>query len=122
VSVFRRKPEPRKPAPREREPHPDARVEAELQRVLALQRAVRRTEARLEDIGREQQKVSDERRADVSRSRPNDRPLAALACELREERLRLEAGLAPLHDEVSKRLADLGDYALYLYAPPEYPK
>jgi hypothetical protein len=40
--------------------------------------------------------------------------LTSLSATLREERDALEAELAPLHDEISKRLADLGEDALLL--------
>jgi len=56
----------RTPPPPPRKPHPDGRLEAELQRVMALQRQVRRIEARLEDI-----RVQRRRLDDLARCRNN---------------------------------------------------
>jgi predicted nucleic acid-binding Zn-ribbon protein len=109
VSWFRKPPPPALPA---RVPHPDGRVEAELQRVMALQRQVARTEARVGDINRELNLLAQKIRVNYGSSGMHD--LTSLSATLREERDALEAELAPLHDEISKRLADLGEDALLL--------
>jgi hypothetical protein len=103
------------PPPAERKPHPDSRVEAELQRVLALQRAITRTEARLKNVRDAQWRVDEDLREYAGQSPVQD--LAKQAGELRKERADLEASLLPMHEEIARRLADLGDYALYLYGP-----
>jgi hypothetical protein len=102
----------RKPPPPARVPHPDGQVEAELQRVMALQRAGRRRESRVEDINRELRLLAQKIRSSYGSSGIHD--LTSLSATLREERDALEAELAPLHDEISKRLADLGEDALLL--------
>jgi predicted nucleic acid-binding Zn-ribbon protein len=113
VSWFRKPPPPRElPA---RVPHPDGQVEAELQRVMALQRQVARIETRLADI-RDQRLVleASAHARDNNGSWSEAQRLLAQSAALREERDALEAELAPLHDEISKRLADLGEDALLL--------
>jgi predicted nucleic acid-binding Zn-ribbon protein len=112
MGIFRRT-----PPPREREPAPDSRVEAELQRVLALQRAVERTEGRLADIRVQQDKVDYDRRNNASYP-GMIKALTQQAEDLREERTALESSLQPWHEEIATRLAALGNDALYLYPPP----
>lgn len=114
MSWLRRQPPP-SPAP-QRTPHPDSRVEAELQRVLSGQRAARRAEERLRDITRTQHLIDLKRERGVGPGRADH--LRQQARELREERDELERALAALHDEISGRLAALGDDALMLYGPP----
>jgi predicted nucleic acid-binding Zn-ribbon protein len=105
-----RKPSP--PALPVRVPHPDGRVEAELQRVMAMQRTALRAESRVGDINQELRLLAQKIRANYGSRGMHD--LTGLSSALREERDALEAGLAPLHDEISKRLADLGEDALLL--------
>jgi seryl-tRNA synthetase len=108
VSWFRRVPQ----AP-PRQPHPDGRTEAELQRVLALQRAAQRTEDRIEDIRGEQKRLGTSiRKAAGSEYTSTD--LREQARVLRGERRDLEAQVAWMHAEITRRLAELGDGAVYL--------
>jgi seryl-tRNA synthetase len=117
VSWLRRQPPP-PPAP-ERTPHPDSRVEAELQRVLAAQRAARRAEERLEEIRAQRAKLEDKaRRANGHGSHTIASALRSQSRELSEEAAVLESGLPAMYDEISGRLAALGDDALMLYGPP----
>ena len=100
-----------------RKPHPDPRSEAQLQRVLSLYEAVRRTEDRIEGITRSQDSNDFERR----QASPSERTSAALAQqaeELRAERASLEEFIAATHEEIFKRLLDMGDDALYLGPVP----
>ena len=101
--------------PPERTPHPDSRVEAELQRVLSMQRTAARTEARLGAVTLAQAKLDERRRAYADDGKSVNDQLARQARELRDERRELEASLGPLHDEIAARLAALGDDALMLY-------
>jgi hypothetical protein len=108
---------PPPPAP-ERTPHPDSRVEAELQRVLSMQRAAERIERRLDDIRGRRSELEDSasRRANSGSSSIAKR-LMEQSAELRKERDDLEAQLPAMHDEISRRLAALGEDALMLYGP-----
>jgi hypothetical protein len=115
MSPLRRQPPPQP----QRTPHPDSRVEAELQRVLSIQRAIGRIERRIEDI-RVQRLILEElaaRRYNGGSTHIADE-LARQSGILREERDALEAELPLMHDEIAKRLAELGDDALALYEMP----
>lgn len=117
MSWLRRQPPP--PPPPQRKPHPDSRVEAELQRVLSLQRAIERTERRIEDIRGQRlslEELAERRYSGGSTVIANN--LTRQSATLREERDALEAQLPLLHDEIAKRLAELGDDALALYEMP----
>jgi len=113
VSLFRRTP-PKPP----REPYPDARVEARLQHVLALYRRARLTEARLADIGAQQEACDDNRQSVAYHGNRGYKDQAAVLAEhsedLRCERTVLEQSLSSAHEEIAKILADLGDHASYL--------
>lgn len=90
-----------------RQPHPDARIEAELQRVISLRRAVARKETLLDkdhrDIGVMRRKL---RHDGASGSAPM---WAAHAEELQSEAAGLEAEIAKLHDEIAERISRLDD-------------
>jgi hypothetical protein len=111
--MFRRKAEPEP----ERRPHPDPRTEAQLQRVLALYASARRTEARLADITAEQRLLDQKARAYADEPGTSKR-LAEQSGRLRAERLELEAFIGQAHEDITVRLGDLGDDALYLNAGP----
>lgn len=85
---------------------PDGRVEAQLQRVLSLYRAVERTERRVEDIRREQGEVDYKIRNGFERG--------SQARTLRSERDELEAFIRTRHEEIAKLLGDLGEDAAFL--------
>jgi hypothetical protein len=97
-----------------RQPHPDGGVEAELQRVIGLQRAVARTEARIEDIRRAQVKLDHDIRSSARDYMVNSSILERQAKVLREEREALEAQVRGTQEEVSRRLAALGTDASLL--------
>lgn len=101
-----------------RTPHPDSRVEAELQRILSMQRAAERAERRLEDIRAQRAGLeSSAARRNNSGEGAIARHLLSQSEGLRAEAVTLEAGLPALHDEIAVRLADLGEDALMLYGP-----
>jgi predicted nucleic acid-binding Zn-ribbon protein len=102
-------------APAQPDRHPNGGIEAQLQRVRDLQRGVRRTEARIEDIRRQQDKLDTRRRVRASGWGSDERDsLTAQAAELRAERADLEASMARLHGDVAALLAELGPDAVYL--------
>jgi hypothetical protein len=99
----------------ERGPHPNGGMEARLQRVRDLQRAVGRSEARIEDIRGQQNQLDTKRR--VRAASANGRELEGLkeqAAELRTERAELEASVVRTHADVAALLAELGPDAVYL--------
>jgi hypothetical protein len=109
VSLFRRSP----PPPEPRRPHPDGRVEAQLQRVLSLYSAVDRTAARIGSITSEQEKLDDKIRASAGYGVTTGH-LHAQARELRAERTRLEAFISARHEEITELLTELGEDAAFL--------
>jgi aminoglycoside phosphotransferase (APT) family kinase protein len=97
-----------------RVPHPDGRVEAELQRVLSMRRAAGRIETRLGDILRTLREVDADRFRHSGGNEVRAQSLARFAEELRGERVKLEAELPALQEELSERLAALGGDAILL--------
>jgi hypothetical protein len=112
MNLFRRTPPP--PEPPQRTPHPDSRVESELQRIIAMQRSAARCEARLKDLAVAQRNV-DESRIEWAYDASHARALAEQSEDMRNERAELEDALAALHEAIVSRLAALGDDALMLY-------
>lgn len=106
MSWFRRKP----PA---RQPHPDSRIEAELQRVLALQRAAARTEAVVAGLNSEAAKMDAFARRNAH-SYDAAGYSSVRARELRNQAAEQEERVSKLHDEIAKRLEALGEDALWL--------
>jgi hypothetical protein len=102
----------RAPAP-PRKPHPDGRVEAQLQRVLSLYAAVTRTEDRIGDIRLEQALLDSKIRTSAGYY-SNVRDAVAQAAVLRTERNRLEAVISARHEEAAKLLGELGKDAAFL--------
>jgi chromosome segregation ATPase len=101
ASMFRRKAAP------PRLPHPDPRVEAELQRIISLRRALDRREAQL-DADTDSVRILRRRLrrdADAGEVPQWQQQIA----DLREEIERLEAEVAGLHDQVEKRIGTLDD-------------
>jgi len=115
MSWLRRKPAPPAlPALPARTPHPDSRVESELQRVIAMQRSAGRYEARLKDLT-VAQRNADESRIESAYDASHARALGEQSEDMRKERAELEDALAALHEAIVSRLAALGDDALMLY-------
>jgi predicted nucleic acid-binding Zn-ribbon protein len=105
---------PWRTAPRQ-DRHPDGGVEAQLQRVRDLQRGVRRAEARIEDIRRQQDRLDSRRQRRAESMDFEERAsLVAQAAELRAERAELEASVARTHADVAALLAELGPDSVYL--------
>jgi hypothetical protein len=100
VSIFRRAPVPR-------EPHPDPRIEAELQRVISLRKAVARKEAQLDANDRNLRRVRATMRAN-SGSENNGRR-ADEADAIRQDSAGLEAEIMALHDEIAARIGKMDD-------------
>lgn len=88
-----------------RHPHPDARVEAELQRILALQRAVGRQEQLIE------QNLDEIRalrvRARTTGYRTDGREFEKLARGLVAENAEVEAAIGDLHNQIDERVTKL---------------
>jgi len=115
----------REPPPRK--PHPDARIEAELQRIISLRGSAARKEAQIGQYGAEVAKLHDQLRTASSKSmtgnlyggltanvQPLERRVAALQGEMRK----LEAEVGQVHDEIGKRIEQLHDTDLaYLDQP-----
>jgi predicted RNase H-like nuclease (RuvC/YqgF family) len=87
-------------------PHPDGRVEAQLQRVLSLYAAIERTEDRIGDIRYEQRALDAKIRLGFQREEQ--------AAMLRRERTQLEAFITDKHESVARLMADLGEDATFL--------
>jgi hypothetical protein len=104
----------RRPALPARTPHPDSRVESELQRIIAMQHAAARYEARLKDLTMAQRHV-DESRTEYAYDVSHAASLAEQSEDMRKERAELEDALAALHEAIVSRLAALGGDALMLY-------
>ena len=99
----KRSPEP----PPQRRPHPDARIETELQRILSLRKAIARKEALLD--GDQAQLAT--LRATVAKHPTWDghylrqRQIETLLAEIAP----LEAEVAKLHDEIAERVGRIDD-------------
>jgi len=99
---------------RKRKPHPDPRVESNLQYILSLYASIERTQQRIDRITGSQSNNESWIRQQAGYHNVSD--LHQQAQELRDERLVLEAFIRAQHEEIVKRLVDLGDDALYLGA------
>ena len=98
-----------------RRPHPDARIEAELQRILSLQKAILRKD---ELLAADHQQIADLRHT-VTRHPTWDGDLSRREriAELLAEADDLEAEVAKLHDDIAARISALSDTDLaYLNA------
>jgi hypothetical protein len=103
VSLFRRSPSPLP----ERKPHPDARIEAELQRIISLRKVIARKEAQLEQNAEGIERIRNVMRGN-SGSAWNS-PRAREADALQRESAQLEAEVTKLHDEIAERIAARDD-------------
>ena len=103
MSLFRRA----APAPPPRRPHPDPRVEAELQRIISLRKAI----ARKEDLAARNHDQIAALRETVAKhptwSGHLDRQEQIVT--LLEETGDLDAEVTGLHDEIAKRITALSD-------------
>lgn len=100
-----------------RKPHPDARIEAELQRIISLRKAVTRKE---ELLARDHQQIAGMRER-LSRRPTWDaaKPVKQQIADLLEETQTLELQVAQLHDDIADRIGKLDDTDLaWLEAEP----
>lgn len=106
----------RKSPAAERKPHPDARVEVELQRIISLRKVI----ARKEDLLASDHKQLDALRDTVTRHPTWDghtRRQQQIRTLLDETQV-LDAEVAKLHDDIAARVSVLTDTDLaYLEAP-----
>ena len=103
MSLFRRRREQASP----RQPHPDARVEAELQRILSLRAVIARKEALLAS---DHVQVTDLRRKVFLHPNWDDAPAwRTMIAALQEEAEQVEAEVAKLHDEIATRIGKIDD-------------
>jgi predicted nucleic acid-binding Zn-ribbon protein len=110
VSWFRKSPPPPK-----QDRHPDGGVEAQLQRVRDLQCGVARTEARIEDIRKQQNRLDTRRQRRAESAYPIEfDEMKEHAAELRAERTALEASMTQTQADVAALLTALGPDAVYL--------
>jgi hypothetical protein len=96
-----------------REPHPDPAAEAVLQHVLGQYAAIKRTEARLEDIRAEQQGIDRKIRAKTGYYSETEH-LVKQRERLRAERTDLEGFITRTHKDITGMLESLGDDAKLL--------
>lgn len=100
-----------------RRPHPDARVETELQRIISLRKVI----ARKEDLlAEDQQRISALRRAMVSNAGyDGNKDRQAQVRLLLEETQTLDTEIARLHDDIAARVDALTDTDLAWLDQPE---
>jgi chromosome segregation ATPase len=105
--------------PPSRRPHPDARIEAELQRILSLRATAARKESQVGQYQNEIAKLHDQLRAIshknmtgnlyggglTANTQPVERRVAGLQGEIRK----LETEVSQVHDEIGKRVEQLSD-------------
>lgn len=115
MSLFRRSASSLPP----RRPHPDARVEAELQRIISLRATAARKETLAGQYQSEIGTLHDQLR-EVSRKNMNGslcgggltanvQPLERRVAGLQGEMRKLEAEVGQVHDEIGKRIEQLND-------------
>lgn len=106
MSLFRRA----APVPAERRPHPDPRVEAELQRIISLRKAIARKEADLDQIQVMVAKLRhDAKNAPNLGSTYGKGGRLEQIRDYQQETEDLEAEVTGLHDEIAKRITALSD-------------
>lgn len=96
--------------PRPRRPHPDARVESELQRIISLRNAVARKENQLESNDDNLRRLRNIMRANSGSDYTGER--IAQIDGLQQDSARLEAEIIALHDEIAARVAKIDDIDL----------
>lgn len=94
-------------APQQRRPHPDARIEAEMQRIISLRRAIARKETQLDENDNNLRRICKEMRINSGSAHNPER--AAEADNIRSDSASLEAEVAKLHDEIAERIGRLED-------------
>jgi hypothetical protein len=97
----------RKPAERPRDPHPDPRIEAQLQRILSIRRMIA-GKHELIDQDREQiasLRAKVEKHPQFDRAKYQREQIGALLGEVGKT----EAEILKLHDEIGARLDEISD-------------
>jgi predicted nucleic acid-binding Zn-ribbon protein len=95
------------PSAPDRRPHPDARVEAELQRIVTLRRAVSRQERLIEQNLQQIDALRDKARNNAAYIAGENAERMAKA--LVKENSGLETEISNLHDRIDERIAKLTD-------------
>jgi hypothetical protein len=104
--------------PPPRRPHPDARIEAELQRIISLRSTAARKESLIGEYGAEIGRLHDQLRAASRKNMDNNLyggflanidPLERRVASLQGEMRKLEAEVGQVHDEIGKRIELLSD-------------
>jgi uncharacterized small protein (DUF1192 family) len=123
MSPFRR---PGRPVP-ERRPHPDARIEAELQRIISLRATVARKESLIGQYQTEIDKLHAQLRTVSDRNmhgtlyggglKAHVLPLEQRVGSLQGEMRNLETEVGQVHDEIGKHIAELNDADLAYLNP-----
>jgi chromosome segregation ATPase len=113
MSLFRRSKEPPP-----RRPHPDARIEAELQRIISLRSTAARKESLIGGYGAEIGRLHDQLRTASRKNmddnlyggfRANIEPIERRIASIQGEIRKLEAEVGQVHDEIGKRIELLND-------------
>jgi hypothetical protein len=100
--MFRRK-------PLARSPHPDARIEAELQRIISLRSSLARQEEEAAHATAEAVRADRHAGRVESHGVPVSHRYAQRAQELRAIAAQAEAEIISIHAEIAKRIAALSD-------------
>ena len=89
-----------------RQPHPDPRIEAELQAIVTARRAVARQEEQIALNLREIRRLRGKARENAGyySGQESERMAGRV-----KENAEMEAGIGGFHDEISKRMATLSD-------------
>lgn len=102
----------------QREPHPDPRVEAQLQRVISAQAAIARKNLAADAAMQQAAKAATESGRVSAHGKSNCNAYAAQAAALMRSAAMLEEEIAEEHDEIAKIMEGLGDDALFLVPAP----
>jgi cell division protein FtsB len=104
--MFRRRKPPALPAPPQRQGHPNARIEAEFQRIVSLRRDIARKEAELDAAPAE---IDDLRRTAVHYGGATAKTCTAQANALEARLPVLATEIQELHDQIAKAIEPFDD-------------
>lgn len=92
----------------ERKPHPDARVEADLQQIIALRRLADRKQSSLDDLQEDIRRCRSLARAEAGYKA--GREATAMADKLQDETMpRIEAEVQAMQDQIRKAIEPMND-------------
>ena len=100
--MFRRIPPPRRP-------HPDARIEAELQRIISLRSSIARQEEAAAHAAAEAERADREAGRVEKHGTQHADGYAQRAQEFRAIAAQAEAEITAMHDKIANRIAALND-------------